>query len=74
MPIDVMARPNHEEEAALAAMTTTATKFYYYHSAERKAAAREALRHATEYDFYRKEDGSADCALEQIWNALVGND
>lgn len=68
---DVMMKP--EDEAALAAETVTATKYYYYFPTERKAAARDALRDATRYDFFRKEEGAADVVLERLWNVLVNN-
>ena len=71
MLVDVMAKPDNE--AKLAAEHKVVQKFYYYHPAERKRAAREALRRATKYDFYCKEDGMADVLLEDIWNILAGN-
>lgn len=70
---DVMVKPDHDEEARLAAETVTVTKYFHYHDAERKAAARESLRRALKSQFVADEDGMANCALEEIWNLLVGN-
>ena len=70
---DVMVKPDHDGEAREAAQTTTVTKYFYYHDKERKAAARESLRRHLKSDFVASEDGMADCALEEIWNLLVGN-
>ena len=73
MPVDVMPAPNETDDAFFASKRITVPQYYYYMTPERKAAARLMLRDGTKHDFFRTEDGMADVAIEQIWNAIVGN-
>ena len=73
--IDVMVKPDSDPRAG---ETATVGKFFYYRPEEQKARAREALRRLTgcnndSVPLYRTDDGSANVALEELWNILAGN-
>jgi len=74
MPTNVIPAPNEVDDAFFASKRITVPQYYYYMSPDRKAAARTMLRDAVKHDFFKTEDGMADVAIEQIWNAIVGND
>lgn len=67
---DVMVKPELDRAAE---ETAVVTKFYFYHDEDRKKAARATLRRIGESKAYKSEDGMADVALEEIWNALLNN-
>ncbi len=66
--------PNEVDEAFFAGQREIVPKFFYYLPEERKAEARAALRDIARGHLFRSDDGMCNVALEEIWNALLGND